>query len=106
MSEMYLFFPNVKSAVGIWIFLQNLQTTTQLGIHASENVQIFSLVWSLNMSKKIPSKIIFIRFNTASSKTRLPFIPLSTKRACSLAGENEELFINEWKVVLPVLYTY
>lgn len=38
MSEMYLFFPNVKSAVSIWIFLRNLQTTTQVGIYASENV--------------------------------------------------------------------
>lgn len=92
---MYLFFPNVKSAVAIWIFLQNLQTTTQVGIYASENVQNFSLIWSLNMSKKIPSKITFVRFNTKSSKTRSPFIPLSTKRACSVAGENEELFIDE-----------
>lgn len=95
MSEMYLFFPNVKSAVAIWIFLQNLQTTTQLGIYASENVQNFSLIWSLHMPKKIPSKITFVRFNTESSKNRSPFIPLFTKRACSVAGEGEELFIDE-----------
>lgn len=92
---MYLFFPNVKSAVAIWIFLQNLQTTTQLGIYASENVQNFSLIWSLHMPKKIPSKITFVRFNTESSKNRSPFIPLFTKRACSVAGEGEELFIDE-----------
>lgn len=95
MSEMYLFFPNVKSAVAIWIFLQNLQITTQVEIYASENVQNFSLVWSLNISKKIPSKITFVRFNTESSKNRSRFIPLSTRRAHSVASENEELFIDE-----------
>lgn len=95
MSEMYLFFPNVNSAVSIWIFLQNLQTTTQVGIYTSENVQNFSLIWSLNMSKKIPSKITFIRFDTESSKERSPYMPLSTKRECSVVGECEELFIDK-----------
>lgn len=79
MSEMYLFFPNVKSAVSIWIFLRNLQTTTQVGVYASETVQNFSLIWSLNMSKKIPSKITFVRFNTESSTKRSPFMPLSQR---------------------------
>lgn len=95
MSEMYLFFPNVKSAVSIWIFLRNLQTTTQVGIYASENVQNFSLIWSLNMSKKIPSEITFVRFNTESSKKRSPFMPLSTKRECNVAGECEEVFTDK-----------
>ena len=95
MSERYLFFPNVKSAVAIWIFLQNLQTTTQVGIFASENLQDFSLVWSLNMLKKIPSERTFVRFSTESSKNRLPFIPLSPKRTRGVAGENEELLIDE-----------
>lgn len=91
---MYLFFPDVKSAVAIWIFLQNLQITTEVGIYASENVQNFSLVWSLAMSKKIASKVTLVRFNTESPKNRSPFIPLSTKRACSVVGENEELLID------------
>lgn len=37
-------YPNVKSAVAIWIFLQNLQDTTQVGIYASLNVQTFFIV--------------------------------------------------------------
>lgn len=69
----------MKSAVSIWIFLRNLQTTTQVGVYASETVQNFSLIWSLNMSKKIPSKITFVRFNTESSKKRSPFMPLSQR---------------------------
>lgn len=86
-------YPNVKSAVAIWIFLQNLQDTTQVGIYASLNVQTFSLFWSLNTSKKIASKITFVRFNIESSKNRSFFISSSTKSACSVVSEDEELFI-------------
>lgn len=68
MIEMYLFFPMWNLQLLFGFFLQNLQNTTQVGIHASLNVQTFSLFWSLNMSKKIASKITFVRFNIESSK--------------------------------------
>lgn len=92
-TEMYLFIPMWNPQLLFGFFYRTCKIQHRWEYMPHWMYRLFSLFWSLNTSKKIASKITFVRFNIESSKNRSFFISSSTKLACSVVSEDEELFI-------------